>query len=140
EDDSTGTPLDIGAPYRQRTWSMFDHRHQANVTALFEVAPLFKNAWSVARNVFADFNLSGTYNYMIGGSLTPVTGINSALANNSFGTGVITNGLSTNYDVSAVTPLRNRQGGIVAYQIANPDARFISGAPGVFTGANRGGI
>src|SRR5207253_6681628 len=91
EDDATGTPLDIGMTNRMRTWSMFDHRHQASVTTMFEVAPLFRNTWSVVRNVFADFNLSGTYAYASGSSLTPVAGVNSALANNAFGTGVIVN-------------------------------------------------
>jgi hypothetical protein len=141
EDDATGTPLDIGMPNRMRTWSMFDHRHQANVTAMFEVAPLFRNSWSVVRNVFADFNLAGTYNYQSGSSLTPVAGINSALANNAFGTGVILNNPNASgMDVSTLNPLRNSGGQIVAYQPGNPNARFIQPAAGVFSGFNRGGI
>jgi hypothetical protein len=90
--------------------------------------------------VFADFNLSGSYNYSIGSSLTPVSGTNSALANNSFGTGVFSNSEATNMNVSALNPLRNSGGSVVAYQTADPNARFVAGAPGVYSGFNRGGI
>jgi len=141
EDDSTGTPLDIGLTQRMRTWSMFDKRHQASVTALYELAPLFKNTYSILRNVFADFNLSGSYIYSIGSSLTPVAGVNSALANNAFGTSVIANnGMANDLSVSGLTPLSNSTGGTVGYLVNNPNAQFIQGAPGVYTGSNRGGI
>jgi hypothetical protein len=140
EDDATGTPLDIGMPARMRAWSMFDHRHQANVTAMFEVAPLFQNSWSIVRNVFADFNLSGTYQYASGSSLTPVAGVNSALANNAFGTGVILNPNADGREVSGLTALRNSTGQTVGYQIDNPNARFIQPAAGVYSGFNRGGL
>jgi hypothetical protein len=119
---------------------MFDHRHQANVTAMFEVAPLFSNSWSVVRNVFADFNLAGTYNYQSGSSLTPVAGVNSALANNAFGTGVIVNPNASGMGVSGLNALSNSGGQTVGYQIANPNARFILPAAGVYSGFNRGGI
>lgn len=140
EDDSTGTPLDIGMMNRVRSWSMFDHRHQANVTAMFEVAPLFRNSWSIARNVFADFNLAATYAYASGSSLTPVAGVNSALASNAFGTGVLVNPDASGMDVSGLTALRNSGGQTVGYQVVNPNARFIQPAAGVFSGFNRGGI
>jgi hypothetical protein len=140
EDDSTGTPLDIGMPMRQRTWSMFDRRHNANVSAMFEVAPLFRDAGSVARNVFADFNLSGTYRYSTGQSLTPVAGLNTMFNNNAFGTAALQNPNATGSGVSMLTPLANAQGATVAYLTANPNARFIQGAPGVYSGFNRGGV
>jgi len=140
EDDSTGTPLDLGMPMRMRTWSMFNRRHQANVTGMFEVAPLFQNSWGVARNVFADFNISATYNFQTGNQLTPVAGINSGLNNNAFGTGVIVNSNATGADFTRVTPLTNAGNQTVAYRIADPNARFIVPAPGVFSGFNRGGL
>ena len=38
---------------------------------------------------------------------------------------------------SGVVPLTNSQGQIVAYQATNPNARFIAGAPGMFTNPGR---
>jgi hypothetical protein len=69
-----------------------------------------------------------------------VAGINSALANNAFGTGVLFNPDATGIDVSSLNPLRNSGGQVVAYQVANPNARFIQPAAGVYSGFNRGGI
>ncbi|HYP08384.1 MAG TPA: carboxypeptidase regulatory-like domain-containing protein [Bryobacteraceae bacterium] len=140
EDDATGTPLDIGLPSRQRTWSMFDRRHAANVTAMFEVAPLFRNTYSVVRNVFADFNLAGTYRYSTGSTLIPVSGLNTGFNNNPFGTRALVNVNATGSDVTGLAPLTNSQGAIVAYQTTNPNARFIQGAAGVYAGGNRGGM
>jgi hypothetical protein len=140
EDDSTGTPLDIGAPSRTRTWSMFDRRHSANVTAMFEVAPLFQNTGSIARNVFADFNLAGTYRYSTGSTLIPITGMNTGFNSNAFGTRALFNPENEGTAVSQLAPLMNSQGATVAYLTTNPNARFIQGAPGVFSGYNRGGV
>jgi len=139
EDDSTGTPLDIGMPMRQRTWSMFDRRHSANVTAMFEVAPLFRNSYSIVRNVFADFNLAGTYNYSTGSTLIPISGVNSAFNNNAYGTRALVNPEGTDMNIARLTPLTNSQGATVGY-LANPNARFTQSAPGVFSGFNRGGV
>ena len=53
---------------------------------------------------------------------------------------MFTNAGASNMDVSALNPLRNSAGQIVAYQLANPNAGFIAPAAGVFTGGNLGGI
>jgi hypothetical protein len=140
EDDSTGTPLDIGMPSRQRSWSMVDRRQSANVTAMFEVAPLFRNSYSIVRNVFADFNLAGTYRYATGNTLIPVSGLNTGFNNNAFGTRALVNTGATGRDVSALSPLTNAQGATVAYLVNNPNAGFFQSAPGVFGGTNRGGV
>jgi hypothetical protein len=140
EDTATGTPLDIAMPFGMRTWSMFDRRHQANVTGMFELGSLLRDRWAGGARFFADFNVSGTYNYAIGGQLTPITGVNSALANNPFGTPAIVNPDATGMNLSSLTPLRNSIGSVVAYRVTDPNARFFAGAPGAFPGVNRGGI
>lgn len=140
EDDATGTPLDIGMPMRARTWSMYDRRHRANVTGMFEIAPLFRNSWSIARNVFADFNLAGTYSYGTGQTLIPISGLNTSFNNNAFGTRAIVNPNASGGAISGVSPLTNSAGATVAYLVNDPGARFFQGGPGTFTGFNRGGV
>jgi hypothetical protein len=139
EDTGSGTPLDLGRPFGLRTWSMYDQRHQANVTGMFELGGLFRDAGFGSR-FFADFNVSGSYQYAISPYLTPVTGVNSALDNNAFGTTSIVNPNGSAFAVSQLNPLRNAGGSVVAYQVANPNAQFFAGAPGVFSGFTGRGL
>jgi hypothetical protein len=134
--DSFGSPLDIGMPNRMQMWSLFDRRHQANVTAMFDVAPLFSDSWSVMRNVFADFTLSGSYNYSFGSQLIPVSGTDMSLGMNALATPAFSLG-GNGTGVSGVTPLRNSAGQVVGYRANNPNARYITGAQGVFSGFNQ---
>lgn len=132
EDTATGTPLDLGRTERSRTWSMFDRRHQVNVAGMFGLAGLFPNMdW--AGRVFADFNLSGSYQFATSPFLTPVSANNTA-ALLSGASGAFVNPNASGLGVSQLNPLRNTAGSVVAYQVANPNARFISPAAGVFTG------
>ena len=139
ETDHTSTPLDFNLPGNQYFWSRFDRRHQANIATVFEFASALPQSWTTARNWF-DFNISANYRYAIGQQLTPVAGMNSALNYNPFGTGVLVNNATAPIGVSGLNPLRNTAGNVVAYQVANPNARFIQPAAGVFSGFNTNGL
>jgi hypothetical protein len=140
-DDSTGTPLDVGMPFRVKTWSIYDRRHNANATAMWDVGALLKDTGSAVASIFADFNINGTYTYESPAQLTPLAGINTGFNNNALGTRAIFNPNGTAIGVgSALSPLRNAQGQVVAYLANNPNAQFFQGAPGTFPGFSRGGL
>jgi hypothetical protein len=138
-DDATGTPYDLAFPTRVRGNSLYDQRHNASATMMWEVAPLFRNSYSILRNVFADFTLAGTYNYGTGQTLPISSMANAGLANTSM-SGVLFNNGGLAGTGSGVTPLRNSAGQVVAYQVTNPNAQFIRGAAGLYIPGNRYGI
>ncbi|MBI1896429.1 MAG: TonB-dependent receptor [Acidobacteria bacterium] len=135
-DDSTGTVLDLGMFGRERANSIYDRRHRVSVTPMFELAPLFGDGSFLAK-FFADFNLNATYTYESPMYLTPLGGADVLLNGNPFGARAIFNAQGREGVTSGVMPVTNRAGRIVGYQTLDPNARFISGAPGVFSFGNR---
>jgi hypothetical protein len=140
-DDSTGTALDLALPTRVRDTSLLDRRHRATVTGLFEVAPLFKNTYSVVRNVFADVSVTGTYTFESPQYLPALSGADINLTNSALGSQAIFNPNGNAIGVSTgVTPLRNSAGQTVGYLANNPNAQFIAGAPGLYGAGFRNAI
>jgi hypothetical protein len=139
-DNATGTPFDLNfAGNRDYDTSLYDRRHRANLTALFEVAPLFRDTTSWLRNIFADFNLSGTYVYE-SNQWAPVYGGTNAGLNGLGVGGAFYNPSGTAGVGSGVTPLSNAGGQTVAYLVNNPNAQFISGGAGTFGNVRRNAI
>lgn len=136
-DDSTGTLLDLASPVRVRDSSLLDRRHRGTLTALFDVAPLFENTFSLMRNIFANMTLSGTYTYEWPQRLPVMSTADAGLTGNAFGTGVFVNPNASGVSGSGVRPLTNALGQTVGYLANNPNARFISGAPGMFIAGGR---
>jgi hypothetical protein len=137
-DDSTGTPLDLMSSARIRGNSLYDRRHVANATMMWDVGGAFRNTHNVFRNVFADFTLGGTYTFASGQFLPLGT---NGFTNGGFGfSSAIINPNGVAGTGSGVTPLFNTTGNVVAYQVTNPNAQFIAGAPGLFSAPNRAGI
>jgi hypothetical protein len=130
-DDSTGTPIDLVFG-RQRGDSLYDRRHRGTITGVFDMAPLFQNTFSVVRNIFANVNLSGTYIYQSAARVPAFSNSNAGLTGFGFATPAIMNPNVEGNTSTALTPLRNSAGAVVAYQTVNPNARFIQAAPGTY--------
>lgn len=130
-DNSTGTPLDL-VYGNYRGTSLYDHRNRGTVSAIWEVAPLFRNTYSVVRNVFANVNISGTYIYQSPQYLPIYSAANTGLLGLGGAGGVTLNPNGVAGTSSGVTPLTNSFGQTVAYLANNPNAQYIAGAPGTF--------
>jgi hypothetical protein len=103
------------------------------------VAGAFSNTSSWVRNIIADLKLSGTYTFESAPWITPLAGRDLTLSGfGGFSTPAFVNTEATGFGGSGVTPLRNRNNQIVAFQVTDPTARFVSGAPGVFFNPRRG--
>jgi hypothetical protein len=140
-DDSTGTMMDLGmGGQRVRANSIYDRRHRATVTGLWDVAGLFRDTDSIARNIFANVSLSGTFTYESPQYLTAMSGVDAGLMGTTLGTGVITNPNGTSMTSSGVTPLSNSFGQTVGYLANNPNAQFIRSAPGLYTPLARNNV
>jgi hypothetical protein len=138
-EDSTGTPMDLAFPTRIRSESFYDRRHRLTATWLWDVAGAFSDTSSWVRNIIADLKLSGTYTFESAPWITALAGRDLTLSGfGGFSTPAFVNTEATGFGGSGVTPLRNRNNQIVAYQVTDPSARFISGAPGVFFNPRRG--
>ncbi len=120
-----------------RGTSMFDHRQRGTMTWLWDVGAAFGSGGGFARDVFANFNLSGTYIYETPAPLPIVSGFGAGFANPLGGGGVLVNANGIPGTGSGVTPLTNSFGQTVAYLANNPTAQYVGGAPGMFTGGGQ---
>lgn len=128
--DTPSSPFELGFA-RGKNESVYDRRHRATITGLWDVAGLFHNTSNIARNVFANFTLSGTWLLESPQMLEPISNTDAGLF--GFGaSGVLANPNGQGVTGSGVSPLRNSSGQIVGYLAHNPNASFVSAAPGVF--------
>jgi len=140
-DDTSGTLLDLTSNTRQRGNSLYDRRHRASATLMWDMAGAFRNSYSWVRNVVADVTLAGTYTFESPQQLTPLSGADISLSNMALSSPAFFNANGTSGVGSGVTPLTNSAGQTVGYQVNNPNAQFIAGAPGVFINNGvRGGL
>jgi hypothetical protein len=85
-------------------------------------------------------SLSGTYIYQSAARVPAFSNSNAGLTGFGFATPAILNTNGAGNTSSALTPLRNSAGAIVAYQAANPNARFFQAAPGTHAVAVRNAL
>jgi len=115
-----------------RQTSIYDHRHVASLTALWDLGGIGANSgFNWVRDVLANMTVSGTYNYQSPSPLPISSGIDGGLG------GVFVNSNGVTGMGSGVTPLTNAAGQTVAYLASNPNAQFIRAGRGTYpTGGN----
>jgi hypothetical protein len=142
--DNVGTPFFSGLPTYDsfehvisRDSSIYDHRQRGTLTWLWDVGALGSGGFKWYRDIVANFNISGTYIYETPSPLPVLGGFNGAFGSLLGAPGVVVNPSGIAGVGSGVSPLTNSQGQTVAYLANNPNAQFISGAPGMFTNGGR---
>ena len=120
-----------------RDSSLYDHRHRGTLTWSFDVGSIGPNGFRWYRDIVANLNFAGTYIYESPAPLPVLSAFAAGFATPLGAPGVVVNPNGTRGVGSGVTPLTNSLGQLVAYQANNPNAQFISGAPGLFTNSGR---
>jgi hypothetical protein len=141
--DDISTPFFAASPTWQlqeqptvRASSEYDHRQRATVTGLWDLGALDPSGSGWSRAIVNNLIFSGTYVYETPAPLTLTSGLNTDLTGFTSG-GVLVNPSGLPNTGSAVSPLTNSFGQTVAYLADNPNARYIAGAPGVYTNSGR---
>jgi carboxypeptidase family protein len=130
--DATGTPLDLafGRRMEQTPWNM---KHRANVTAFFDVASMLPTKSGIVHDIVANLSIMGTVMYGYFPKVPLFSATDTGLDGNPLGSGVFINPNGVAGTASGVTPLTNSSGSTVAFLAQNPNAQFVSGAPGTFS-------
>jgi hypothetical protein len=87
----------------------------------------------MTHNVLADFSIMGTLIYGSWPRVPLFSGVDTGLNGNSLGSGVFVNPAGIPGSGSGVTPLTNSSGQTVAFLASDPNAQFLTGAPGTFS-------
>ena len=116
--------------------SIFDHRHRASATFLWDIGAIGPKDFHFVRDILANMTFGTTYTYESPSNLFLESGLNSDLT--GFGTaGVFLNPNGAGFTGSGVTALRNSSGQVVGYLATNPNARFIAAGPGSLPNGGR---
>lgn len=118
-----------------RHTSIYDRRHVASLTALWDLGGIGANSFNWVRDILANMTISGTYMYQSPQPIPLSSGLDAG-----FGGGFATSGVFVNPDGmpgtgSGVTQLRNSAGQVVAFLAQDPNAQFIRAGRGSFPGA-----
>lgn len=139
--DDLSTPLLAGTPswvtldaLGPKESSIYDHRQRGTLTGLWDLGALGRNGW--VRDIVTNMTVSGTYIYETPSPVTIISGLDTGLTGFE-NSAVLVNPAGIPGTGSGVTPLTNSSSQTVAYLANNPNARYIAGAPGVYTGAGR---
>ena len=128
--DGYGSPLDLGFGRDGHFNAPFNPDHRLTVSGVFDLDDIVRTK-GVLAGVLANFSVMGTYTYMSDIEAPLTNALDTSLSGAS--AGIFENPNGRPGVSSGVTPLRNSAGRIVAYQAANPQARFVRGGFGSFS-------
>jgi hypothetical protein len=133
--DATGTPLDLA--FGQR-WdeALWNQKHRFTITPIIDVASMLPQSTGILKNVIANLSIMGTATYARGPRFPLFSPVDTGMIGTPVGTGLIVNPNGNPGLASGVTPLTNSSGQVVAFEATDPNARFVSGAPGTFSNAH----
>src|SRR4029077_16403213 len=130
--NATDTPVDLafGKRMEEAPWNQ---KHRATVTPIIDIASMFPHSNGWVRDVIANLSIMGTATYAKGSRVPMVSPIDTSLTGIPVGTGVFVNPNGSPGVGSGVTPLTNTSGQVVGFVATDPNAQFVSGAPGTFS-------
>jgi hypothetical protein len=117
--------------------SIYDHRHVASLTALWDLGGIGTHSYGWVREILANMTLSGIYTYASPAPIPLTSGFNTLLGGGFAPSNVFINSNGTPGVGSGVMPLQNSAGQTVAYLATNPNAQFVQGAAGAFPNGGR---
>ena len=137
-DDLGGPNLAGGGMLNWANWrtdrhtSIYDRRHVASLTALWDVGAIGPHSFNWVRDIVANLTVSGTYTYQSPAMIPITSGLDAGLGGGFAASGVFVNPNGTMGVGSGVSPLRNSSGQVVGYMANNPNAQFIAAGAGQF--------
>jgi hypothetical protein len=131
--DLTGTG-GLGWADVQTGWhtSIYDHRHVASLTALWDLGGIGRNSFSWVRDVLANMTLSGTYTYETPSPVPMTSGLDALLGSGFASSGVFVNPNGIPGTGTGVSPLTNSSGQVVAYMANNSSAQYVRAGRGTY--------
>lgn len=119
----------------ERSSSALDHRNRLTVATVYDL-PYLKNGNWFMKNIVGNWELAPIYTYETGTLATIQSGIDSNLNGDAVDRAWVNPaGMST--VGSGTSPLTNSSGDIVAYQVNNPNSRYVVAPKGVLPTAGR---
>ncbi|HWF09736.1 MAG TPA: hypothetical protein VG297_14805, partial [Bryobacteraceae bacterium] len=129
-------PEDFQNLSNDKSSSALDHRHRLTFAAVYDV-PFFRKANPVVKNVVGNWSIAPIFTYESPEYVTVLSQTDSNLNGDPFADRTIVNPAGADGVGSAVTPLTNSAGQVVAYLAANPNARYIQAGPGAYANGGR---
>ncbi len=120
----------------ERSRSFLDRTHRFTYAWSWDV-PWMKNSNWLGRNLIGNWTFAGAYIYESPQYVTPQSGTDSNLNNDSASDRTIINLAGITGTSSSVTALTNSAGSIVAYVADNPSAQYIQAGRGAFPNGGR---
>ncbi|MBV9405982.1 MAG: hypothetical protein JO211_11600, partial [Acidobacteriaceae bacterium] len=118
-------PQDFQDLAMDRASSILDHRNRIVLEMIYDV-PFFKNRNSALKNLVGNWEIAPVYIYQTGQLVTPQSGADANLNNDSAPDRVFINPNGTQSIGTGVTALTNSAGKTVAYLANNPNAMYVS--------------
>jgi hypothetical protein len=115
-----------------RHTSIYDRRHVASLTALWDLGAVGADSFNWVRDILANMTLAGTFNYQSPARIPLTSGMDASLGGGFAPSGVFTNPNGAAGAGSGVSPLRNSGGQVVGYLANNPNAQFVQAGVGSF--------
>ncbi len=129
-------PQDFQNFAAERSVSPLSRTHRFTLAAVYEL-PFLKNSNWFAKNIIGNWGFSPVYTYESPQWANALSGLDSNLNGDFAGDRAIINP-SGNRDIgSTVTALTNTAGNIVAYQVDNPNAYYITAGSGALANGGR---
>jgi hypothetical protein len=123
----------------EKASSLLDHRNRIVLEMLYDV-PYFKNRNWFLKNIVGNWEIAPVYMFQSGEPVTPQSATNSNLTIDSAPDRTIINPAGSANLGTAVTPLTNSAGDVVAFLANNPNARYVEAPKGTLPNAGRNTI
>jgi hypothetical protein len=129
-------PEDFQNLANDKSSSALDHRHRLTFAAVYDV-PFFRKANPLVKNVAGNWSIAPMFTYESPEYVTVLSQTDSNLNGDAAADRAIVNPAGTDGAGSAVTPLNNSAGQVVAYLAQNPNARYIQAGAGAYANGGR---
>ncbi len=130
--DTLGSAADLsfGRRMEQAPWN---RKHRATISPLVDLASMLPLENGIMKSIVANMSFMATLSYARGPRVGIFTAADTRFIGTGAGSGVFVNPASTSGTGSGVSALTSSGGQTVAFLANDPNAQFISGAPGTYS-------
>jgi hypothetical protein len=129
-------PQDFQNMRAERASSALDHRQRFSLAVVYDLTAFKDRNW-LLKNVLSNWEIAPVYQYQTGTLYTVQSGTDTNLNGDSAGDRVFVNPNGQAGVGSGTTALTNTAGDIVAYQVNNPNAQYITAPQGTLATGGR---